>query len=126
MSLRRGTEAPALVDLNTAHGAWNQAAALESLTPLNEKCLDLLAEQSAAQPNGTNLLPRQVCEIWRTLDASARRRAANCPFLLFDVGFAEPGRWQWPEPGQVNDAAQVAVAPYFTLFKATVVAREVF
>ncbi|HVW70985.1 MAG TPA: hypothetical protein VHB68_18530 [Steroidobacteraceae bacterium] len=123
MSLRRGTDALVMGDLGAPVVA---AEALESLTQLNEKCLDLIAEQSAAQPNSVSLLSRQVCEIWRTLDPLARRRAAECPYLLLDVGFAEPSRWRWLDGQHVNENPNVVVAPYFTVSRAAAVAREVF
>ncbi len=122
MSPRLGTITAAAGDPGTTLAP----EALESLLQLNEKCLDLLSEQSLAQPNGVSLLSRQICEIWRTLDATARRRAAGCPYLLLDAGFADPARWRWLEGQHVNETPGAAVAPYFTVHSASSVAREVF
>src|ERR1700682_5004113 len=72
---------------------WLHPETLESLVELNELCLALLAEQAAARTAPASLLLRQVGELWRVLDAAARRRAAACPYLLVEprVG-GPPGR----------------------------------
>src|SRR6266550_2648964 len=55
---------------------WLHPETLESLVELNELCLALLAEQAAVRTAQASLLLRQVAELWRVLDAAARRRAA--------------------------------------------------
>jgi hypothetical protein len=104
---------------------WLHPAALESLVELNELCLALLAEQAAARAGASSLLLRQVAEQWRCLDARGRRRAAACPYLLLDAGFAEPGRWRGLPAPQVGDGAG-AYGAFFTVPAATEVARLVF
>ena len=73
---------------------WLRAGTLESLVELNELCLALIAEQAAAHGATGSALLRQVGELWRELDAPARRRAAACPYLLLDAGFADTARWR--------------------------------
>jgi hypothetical protein len=107
---------------------WLLPETLDSLVELNESCLALLAEQAAVHGGSSSLLLRQVGELWRGLDAQARRRAAACPYLLLDAGFADPPRWRaaaTPAP-QVGDAAAGAYASFFTVPAATEVARLVF
>ena len=68
------------------HLTWLRPGTLESLVQLNEACLALLAEQAAVRSAPASPLLRQVGELWRVLDAGARRRAAACPYLLLDAG----------------------------------------
>jgi hypothetical protein len=105
---------------------WLPAETLESLSELNELCLGLLAEQAAARGASAGLLLRQVAELWHTLDASARRRAAGCPYLLLDAGFADPSRWRPLPAPQVGDVGHGAYASFFTVPAATELARLVF
>jgi hypothetical protein len=74
--------------------AWLPPGALVSLAELNELALTVLAEQAAVHAAQPSLLLRQIGDLSRALDAPARRRAAACPYLLLDAGFAEPGRWR--------------------------------
>ena len=73
-----------------------------------------------------HLLLRQMGEIWRTLDAAARRRAASCPYLLVDAGFSDPGRWQWLQGQHVQEPSPAPYASFFTVPRASAVARQVF
>jgi len=84
--------------------AWLGAATLESLTELNEFALALLAEQARA-PGAPGPVLREVAAAWGGLDAGARRRAAACPYLLLDAGFAERERWRPPAPGEAGRGA---------------------
>jgi hypothetical protein len=105
--------------------SWLRAGTLESLTELNELSLALLAEQAAgggAQPPG---LLREVSVLWRALDAPGRRRAAACPYLLLDGGFADRERWRQPAP-QVGDSSRPARAAFFTVPGTIEVARLLF
>jgi hypothetical protein len=103
--------------------SWIQSEVLDSLVELNEQCLELLAEQSLAQPAQANLLLRQIGEIWRTLDSDARKRAASCPYLLVDAGFSDPARWAQDQ--HVSEAA-TPYATFFTIPRASSVAHQVF
>lgn len=104
--------------------ACEQLGSFETLVELNEQCLDLLAEQAAAQPAHGNMLLRQVGDVWRGLDRSARQRAASCPYLLVDVGFTDSSRWR--RSTDLNDAAAVPYGGFFTVPRATAVADQVF
>jgi hypothetical protein len=99
---------------------------LESLGELNELCLALLAEQAALRAAPAHPLLRQVGELWSGLGAAGRRRAAACPYLLVDAGFAEPQRWRPASALQVGDAGLCAYTSFFTVPATTEVARLVF
>jgi len=107
-------------------GGWLHPETLESLVELNELCLGLFAEQAAVRCAQPSLLLRQVGELWRALDIAARRRAAACPYLLVDAGFADPQRWRRPAPLGVGDAGEAAYGTFFTVPGTIEVARLVF
>jgi hypothetical protein len=107
-------------------GGWLHPETLESLVELNELCLGLFAEQAAVRCAQPSLLLRQVGELWRVLDIAARRRAAACPYLLVDAGFADPQRWRQPVPLGVGDTGEAAYSTFFTVPGTTEVARLVF
>jgi hypothetical protein len=105
---------------------WLCRGTLASLTVLNELSLGMLAEQAAVRGASGSLLLHLIAELWRSLDASGRRRAAGCPYLLVDAGFADPLRWQSSRAPQIGDAGDGAYAGFFTVPCATEVARLVF
>jgi hypothetical protein len=105
--------------------AWLRPETLESLVELNELSLGLLAEQAAARGAASSLLLRQVAELWGGLDANARHRAAACPYLLLDAGFADPLRWRVATAPEVGDA-NGGYFSFFTVPATAEVARLVF
>jgi hypothetical protein len=105
---------------------WLRAETLDTVTDLNEMSLALLAEQAAVrspQPGGL----RPVADVWQRLDATARRRAAACPYLLLDAGFANPRPWQalggGQPKGQIAEAREMAYTGFFSVPGALDVAR---
>src|ERR1700722_15638208 len=114
MVLHRETEEEIVGEFADLTAGSTRSEAFDSLVELNGQCLELLADQAYAQPTPGSLLLRQVGDIWRTLDAAARRRAASCPYLLVDAGFSDPSRWRWLEGRHVNDGAPPAT--YGTFF----------
>jgi hypothetical protein len=105
---------------------WLSDDTLASLRELNERCLELLAEQAAVRGSGGSQLLRQVADLWRILDTAARRRAAACPYLLLDAGFADAARWRAPHAPQVGDGEHEGYTAWFTVPAALEVARQVF
>ncbi len=126
MLLQRENEEEIVGEFAALAAASMRSEAFDSLVQLNGQCLDLLADQALAQVAQGNLLLRQIGEIWRTLDPAARRRAASCPYLLVDAGFSDPGRWRWLEGRHVSDGAPGTYGSFFTVPRASAVARQVF
>ena len=126
MVLHRETEDEVVGEFANLDAASMRSEAFDSLVELNGQCLELLADQAYAQPTPGSLLLRQVGDIWRTLDAAARRRAASCPYLLVDAGFSDPSRWQWLQAQHVQEPAPAPYASFFTVPRASAVARQVF
>ena len=106
--------------------SWFRTSTLTSLIELNEQCLELLAEQAAAGPaSALHPMLRDVGALLRSLDARSRQRAASCPYLLLDAGFADQQRWAWASGSEVRDEEPRFVQPFFTVPSATSVARLV-
>ena len=68
---------------------WLRPETLDSLLELNEMAFALLVEQAGERPAPGGALVGAVAGVWRRLDCAARRRAASCPYLLLDAGFAD-------------------------------------
>src|SRR2546430_10219749 len=85
---------------------WLHPETLESLVELNELCLGLFAEQAAVRCAQPSLLLRQVGELWRLLDAAARRRAPARPHPLGGAGFPHPQPWRRPAPPGLGASAE--------------------
>jgi len=126
MLLRCEREVGVAEDGATLAAGWLRAGVLDSLLELNELSLALLAEQAAVRSGPPSGLLQQLGELWRGLDGAARHRAATCPYLLLDAGFADPLRWQVPAARQVGDAGSDRYICYFTVPATTEVARLVF
>ena len=126
MVLHRETDEALIGEIVGLKASWVESEAAASLVELNGQCLELLAEQSLTPPMQGNLLLRQVGEIWRTLDDEARRRAASCPYLLFDAGFSDPARWRSVDGQHVSEATTIPYATFFTVPRASAVVRQVF
>ena len=62
----------------------------------------------------------------RAMDPDARHRAAACPYLLFDAGFADQQRWTWVSGNYVRELEKKYGAPVFTLKQTRSMARLVF
>ena len=126
MLLRCEMEAGAEGEQSGLAASWLRTETFESLVELNEQCLELFAEQAEVRAAQTNLLLRQIGELWRTLDAGARHRAAACPYLLVDAGFADPHRWHAAAAHHVGDRDLFSYVGFFTVGRAPGVARLVF
>jgi hypothetical protein len=105
--------------------SWISGAAVQSLLELNAECVQLLAEQ-ARDPRARPVpVLRPFAELWRSLTTMARQRLARCPYLLVDLGFADPERWRFRELA-VRDLERAAYAAFFNIPRAATVARRVF
>jgi hypothetical protein len=120
--VRRGMESEVIATTLAGLSApLTRAGALRSVVELNSQCLELMAEQGQAEGSQAAPLFRQVTDFWSKLNEAARRRAATCPYLLFDVGFSDPARWR-AGPGFGEDRPR----RIFTVARAAEVARNVF
>jgi hypothetical protein len=124
--LRYGTGAGDAIEGLPSAAGWLRAETLESVAELNEMSLVLLAEQAAALASQGAATLTQVAELWQQLDAAARRRAAACPYLLLEAGFADLRRWHAATAGQVSDAREQAYAAFFSVPRAIEVGHLVF
>lgn len=108
--------------------SWLHSEALDALAAVNEQCLELLCEQAAvrqpARPRPALL--KELEALWYGLDAGARRRAARCPFLLVDTGFARTASRPWLPAGAIRDQDwSVPPVPFFTVPRTVAVTRLV-
>jgi hypothetical protein len=107
--------------------AWLRAQTLAELAELNEHCLEMMAMQHAACAGGDMPpLIRSAGPLLRMMDMDARHRAAACPYLLFDAGFADQSRWSWLSGTVIRDGDRPEGPPFFTLQQTQSMARWVF
>jgi hypothetical protein len=126
MRTRRRAQEPDMFEPAQESQTWLRAESSEALAGINEECLELLTAQSMVRTMQPHPLLGELAELWRSLDARARRRAAECPFLLVDAGFADARRWRFPNGNAVTDAPVVIEgAPFFTAPGANDVIRRV-
>ncbi len=105
--------------------SWLQEHTLHTLAELNDDCLQLLCEQAR-----TGLpIPAPMAQLRQTLsalDERARRRAAECSYLLFDAGFNETLRWTINrERGGVGTMGAAPPVAFFSLPRTVEVMRHV-
>jgi len=127
MRTRRGVQEPDSFEPASESQTWVRADSSEALAGINEECLELLTAQSMVRTLHPHpLLGGELAELWRSLDARARRRAAECPFLLVDAGFADARRWRFPNGHGVSEGPVVVEGPpFFTAPGANDVIRRV-
>jgi hypothetical protein len=104
---------------------WVGATTLSVLTELNEQCLSLLVEEAAQASAASQPLLYELAQLWPKLDPQALKRAAACPYLLVDTGFADPQRWLWVKGAQVLELERGPATPFFTLPRARALLRTV-
>ncbi len=105
---------------------WLHAETFEALAEVNEQCLGLLTEQALTRSAPTHPMLKELAELWRTLDAGARRRAAACPYLVVDAGFADSRRWRSVNGFAVQERQTPGYGSFFTVPRSVDVARLVF
>jgi hypothetical protein len=100
-----------------------RAEILNSMTELNMRFLELLADQGKTHAiRDHDLLLREVSPRWDELDLEARRRAASCPYLLVDAGLGDPDKWH----SRSSPSRFANTTGYFTVENSLIVARQVF
>jgi len=131
MRTRRGLqelqEQPDITEPARPAQTWLRAESSEALAGINEECLELLTAQSMVRTLQPQPMLCELADLWRSLDARARRRAAECPYLLVDAGFADARRWRFPGGHAVSEsvAGVVEGPPFFTAPGASDVIRRV-
>ena len=106
--------------------AWLRAETLAALAEYNEQCLEMLALQCApGTVRSAHVFVKETAPILRIMDADARHRAAACPYLLFDAGFADQQRWTWVSGNYARELEKRYGAPFFTLPQTRSMARLV-
>ena len=81
---------------------WTGRPCLELVQEFNELFVEQLAE--TARQDGGRAGPEMVRmhrDLWASLDAPARRRAGQCPYLLADIQFRSVAWWERAQ----NDAS---------------------
>ena len=107
-------------------GVWACTEPMKTLADLNDQCLELLIDQAMLRAQAAPTLLRDLLDLWCSLDVNSRRRAAACPFLLVDAGFADPYRWRWVGGHRIGDREPAALAPFFSVPRLPRVAHQVF
>jgi hypothetical protein len=105
---------------------WPCVEVFKTLAELNEQCLELLVQQASVHATPVSPMLRELRQLWCRLDADSRKRAAACPYLLVDAGFADPYRWRWVGRHRVEDREPNAFASFFTVPGISKLAHQVF
>lgn len=85
-----------------AAGEWLSSGVLDPLREINGQCIDVLCAMADRGDTGLPLVG-DLAPLWRTLAPDARRRLADCPWLLVDAGFADDTRWRQLRENRVGD-----------------------
>ena len=98
-------------------GSWLAGETFETISELNEECLELIAQQAAAaRAPSVPMLTGEMRTLWCALDSGSRHRAAQCPCLLVDAGFLDAGRWAAALGRRIQDGGRTSVpAAFFTV-----------
>jgi len=128
MRTRHGQpEEPDSIESARQSQTWLRAESSEALAGINEECLELLTAQSMVRTLQPHPMLGDLADLWRSLDARARRRAAECPYLLVDAGFADARRWRFPSGHAMSESVVSVVEgpPFFTTPGSSDVIRRV-
>jgi len=110
---------------NASEFTWKGAHALRRVYALNDRCLELLVQLARTERTRLNLaIVNQHRSLWRSLSASARRRAALTPYLLVDVHFQDVDWWRWAKAPRAGGRRGVISQPAFSGKVAAELMRE--
>jgi len=73
---------------------WRQVRALKDVVALNEHVLEVLGVVAALRSPASPRIITEHAELWTSLDAASRHRAAQMPVLLLDLHFQDAEWWQ--------------------------------
>lgn len=125
MRMRHGIQDRDTFEPDRESQTWLRAESSEALAGINEECLELLTAQSMVRTVQPHPMLRDLADLWHSLDARARRRAAECPYLLVDAGFADARRWRFPSGSAVSESVVAEGPPFFTTPGSSDVIRRV-
>lgn len=92
--------------------AWKGGLVFKRVHALNEQCLEVLSEFAGTDdPPITLATGSPLRSLWRDLDVVARTRAAQTPFLLVDVHFADAPWWRDVRDPDPSRGQSIAVSP---------------
>lgn len=94
--------------------SWLHGETLEPLTELNDQCFELLIDQASVAGGAGPPLLHDLRDLWPMLDAGARQRAAACPYLIVDAGFADPRAWASGHSIHESHHGELSAAPFFS------------
>lgn len=83
-------------------GSWDPAV-LDSLAEINERVIEVLADQFVLANTCVSPLSVLLAKEWRGLDPLGRSQLAAGPCLLLDCQFSSGELWSRPIPGGVRD-----------------------
>lgn len=94
---------------------WKGARSLHLAHELNSRCIDLLCNSAASSSSAENLpaMLRANRNLWCQLNAEARWRLADFPFVIVDVRFRDDDWWRSREELQHDVVAEPLVATEF-------------
>jgi hypothetical protein len=102
------------VSQDTSEFAWRGAQALRRVHALNERCLELLVNVARNDRQRTSLaIVNQDRDLWRSLNATARKRAARTPFLLVDVRFQDAEWWRLAKNPRPSSRSRLTLCEAF-------------
>ena len=94
---------------------WKGAQTLRRVHLLNERCLEVLTQLARAERQQINLpIVTHHRNVWRGLNATARKRAAQTPFLLVDVHFQDTDWWRVARDPRPSRRRKAVLATAFT------------
>lgn len=95
--------------------AWKSGPALKRVHALNERCLEVLSAFARTDAWPTPLaMGAPLRSLWRDLDAMARLRAAQTPFLLVDVRFRDSQWWRRARDPHPHRGPPIELSAVFT------------
>ena len=81
---------------------WSGSASLELVHEFNELFIEQMVDAARRDGPCTRLdVARMHRDLWTSLDAPARRRLGQCPFLLADIQFRNAAWWERAQSGAV-------------------------
>lgn len=92
-------------ELSASPTRWKGTKAIQLVHQVNERCIDMVCDvavDGSVEVEWPFLSSNR--DLWRRLDANARRRLARFPFVIVDVRFGD-GAW-WRSMGECSPRAR--------------------